>query len=257
MSGPSDASAGSAGGAAGVGFQNQVFAWAASCIVAEESLLGSLVAGAAVTVGAQTGSEVDDVVVLTDEGNGVFVQAKIKLQLSADVESPLAKGLEQAVRQYLVGTVPRPDAVARPVDSARDVVVLCTNQAAPATVRVDLAAAMSRATSHPEGTPLGDQLTKKEGDALAVALAHIRRLWAAENEGAEPAVEDLRKFLKCLRVLTLDVGDGGKDQQAAISVLHRGLEVPADPRTTEHYDRARGNLDRHGVHFLTAYVAGV
>ncbi len=31
----------------------------------------------------------------------------------------------------------------------------------------------------------------------------------------------------------------------------------ADPRTTEHYDRARGNLDRHGVHFLTAHVAGV
>jgi integrase/recombinase XerD len=30
----------------------------------------------------------------------------------------------------------------------------------------------------------------------------------------------------------------------------------ADPRTAEHYDRARGNLDRHGVHFLTAYVAG-
>ena len=25
--------------------------------------------------------------------------------------------------------------------------------------------------------------------------------------------------------------------------------------TTEHYDRARGNLDRHGIHFLTAYVA--
>ncbi|OLT20701.1 hypothetical protein BJF81_15945 [Ornithinimicrobium sp. CNJ-824] len=31
----------------------------------------------------------------------------------------------------------------------------------------------------------------------------------------------------------------------------------ADPRTTEHYDRASGNLDRHGVRFLTAYVAGV
>jgi integrase/recombinase XerD len=31
----------------------------------------------------------------------------------------------------------------------------------------------------------------------------------------------------------------------------------ADPRTTEHYDRARGNPDRHGVHFLTAHVAGV
>jgi len=31
----------------------------------------------------------------------------------------------------------------------------------------------------------------------------------------------------------------------------------ADHRTIEHYDRARGNLDRHGVHFLTAYLAGV
>ena len=35
------------------------------------------------------------------------------------------------------------------------------------------------------------------------------------------------------------------------------LAQHADPRTTEQYDRARGNLDRHGVHFLTAYVAGV
>ena len=32
---------------------------------------------------------------------------------------------------------------------------------------------------------------------------------------------------------------------------------PADPRTTEHYDRARGNLDRQSVHFLTGYVAGI
>ena len=31
----------------------------------------------------------------------------------------------------------------------------------------------------------------------------------------------------------------------------------ADPRTSERYDRARGNLDRHGVHLLTAYVARV
>src|SRR5680860_462938 len=33
------------------------------------------------------------------------------------------------------------------------------------------------------------------------------------------------------------------------------LSRHADPRTTEHYGRARGNLDRPGVHFLTAYVA--
>ena len=47
----------------------------------------------------------------------------------------------------------------------------------------------------------------------------------------------------------LDAGVALRDAQI--------LARHADPRTTEHYDRARGSLDRHGVHFLTAYVAGV
>jgi integrase/recombinase XerD len=52
---------------------------------------------------------------------------------------------------------------------------------------------------------------------------------------------------------------------AITNALDAGVPLPdaqilarhADPRTTERCDRARGNLDRHGVHFLTAYVAGV
>ena len=52
-----------------------------------------------------------------------------------------------------------------------------------------------------------------------------------------------------LPVTSLDAGVPLRDAQI--------LARHADPRTTEHYDRARGNLDRHGVHFLTAYVAGV
>ena len=62
---------------------------------------------------------------------------------------------------------------------------------------------------------------------------------------------------------------GGKAQAVTLDRLTKALDasVPlrdaqilarhADPRTTEHYDRARGNLDRHGVHLLTAYVARV
>ena len=37
----------------------------------------------------------------------------------------------------------------------------------------------------------------------------------------------------------------------------QNLARHADPRPTEHQDGARGNLDRHAVHFLTACVAGV
>jgi integrase/recombinase XerD len=44
---------------------------------------------------------------------------------------------------------------------------------------------------------------------------------------------------------------------ASRSATPRSWPGTPTPRTTEHYDRARGNLDRHGVHFLTAYVAGV
>jgi integrase len=40
---------------------------------------------------------------------------------------------------------------------------------------------------------------------------------------------------------------GGPLRDAQILARHAG------PRTTEHYDRARVNPDRHGVHFLTAY----
>lgn len=39
----------------------------------------------------------------------------------------------------------------------------------------------------------------------------------------------------------------------------RDVQIAArhsDPRTTSRYDRARGNLDRHAVHTLAAYVAG-
>ena len=31
----------------------------------------------------------------------------------------------------------------------------------------------------------------------------------------------------------------------------------SDPRMTERYDRARGSMDRHSVHYLTAYVSGI
>ena len=51
--------------------------------------------------------------------------------------------------------------------------------------------------------------------------------------------------------ITNALGAGVPLRDAQILARH------ADPRTTEHYDRARGNLDGHGVHFLTAYVAGV
>ena len=109
------------------------------------------------------------------------------------------------------------------------------------------------------------------GAALAFLL-DINALRA--SEAAAVRIEDYAETLRGHRVLHL-VGKGSKpatmaagragdprpgglsratDRRATGSVA---AVREADPRTTEHYDRARGNLDRHGVHYLTAYVAGV
>ncbi|NGN91296.1 hypothetical protein G5C66_00900 [Nocardioides sp. KC13] len=219
----SAASAGGSAGASGVGFQNQVFAWAASWLVAEEPLPISLIAGKVVQVGAQTGFEVDDVAVLTDLGSGMFVQAKVGMALGTTDDSPLAKALRQAVELYLEGTVPEVGTGGRPVDASRDAIVLCTDYSAPATVRNDLRQALRRVASQPPGTVLGKELTGPQNAALKVALGHIQPAWSAARASVEPTDEELRTLFRALHVLVLDLEDGRQDQQAALSTLHRGL----------------------------------
>ena len=71
----------------------------------------------------------------------------------------------------------------------------------------------------------------------------------AATNGAGSSVDRLR--------LSGRVGGGQGLGHNTVATKGQVLARQADPRTTQHYDRARGNLDRHGVHFLTAYVAGV
>lgn len=219
----SAASAGGAGGSGGVGYQDLVFAWAATSLAAEAPTLISLgAAGTVVQVGAQTGFHVDDVAVLTDLGNMIFFQAKIGLALQSAVDSPLADALEQAVFQLLKGPVPQVGAPGRQVDPARDAIILCTDASAPATVRKDLANAVERTASQPAGTPLGFELTKPQLHALDVALKHVRNAWKKAKQ-PDPSDEDLRSFFKALKVLTLDLEEGRSDQQAALTALHRAI----------------------------------
>jgi len=224
--GRSRASSGGAAGAAGVGFQNRVFAWAAASLVAEAPLLVPLVNGTAVQVGAQTGYPVDDVAVLTDAGDVAVFQAKVDLNLGAAENSALADALQQAVDQYLNGRVPQAAASDRAIDADRDAIVLCTDPSAPSTVRLDLTRAIERTALQPPGTPLGEGLTKGQDRALTVALGHLRRMWLADGR-LRPTDEELRVFFKVLRIVVLDLADGRGDQQAAVAALARTLPTAA------------------------------
>jgi len=57
--------------------------------------------------------------------------------------------------------------------------------------------------------------------------------------------------------VALSLGQYGAADELACGRAGCIIASHSSPRTTEHYDRARGDLDRRGVHFLTAYVAGV
>ena len=82
--------------------------------------------------------------------------------------------------------------------------------------------------------------------------AQLRRWFGwCETNGLDPLVGIQRAHVERHAAITNALDAGVPLRDAQILARH------ADPRTTEHYDRARGNLDRHGVHFLTAYVAGV
>ncbi|MGC4862883.1 hypothetical protein ACLQ23_26860 [Micromonospora sp. DT41] len=226
----SAASAGGAGGAFGVELQNRVFAWVATAAAVQRPLLmPNAVSGVVVQVGAQTGHHVDDVAARTDVDNYILFQAKGGLTLSEALEGPLAEALEQAVKQYLLGRFPVLGAADRELDPDRDMLVLCTDPGAPATVRVDLAKALTRTSSQPPGTELGHELTQKERDALAIALAHVRRFWTARGQ-PEPDDEQLRRFLRAVRVLILDAEDGRADQLSAIAALSTVLPSEAKAR---------------------------
>jgi hypothetical protein len=148
--------------------QSLVFGWAAAAMVAEQSLqtVTPLVAGAVVRVGAQTGYHLDDVAVQTDADNFALFQVKAGMSLGQAEGSPLAKALGQAVEQYLNGRLRGRDGTERKVDPLRDALVLCTDSAAPVTVRVDLATALARTGSQPPGTPFGEQLTAPQEAAF-------------------------------------------------------------------------------------------
>lgn len=224
----SRASAGGAGDAVGGGLQDRVFAWAATAMAVEAPLLDpGLVAGKVVQVGAQTGFHVDDVAARTDLGGFALFQAKAGMSLGKTETSDLGKALDQLVDQYLSGRLPVEDGTDRTFDPARDVLVICTDSSAAATVRDALPAAIARTASQPPGTVFGHELTKPQDIALSVILAHVRRLWAAKGKG-EPPHEQIRDFLRAMRVITLALQDGEPAHAAAISHLSRVLPTGTD-----------------------------
>jgi hypothetical protein len=214
-------SAGSVGGAAGargVGLQDRVFAWAAVALLAERPLAGALLPGTVVRVGAQTGFLLDDVAVETDCDGFALVQAKAGLGLGPAEDSPLAKALAQALDQYLTGLLPAAGGASRQIEAGLDALVICTDRQAPASVRVDLSAAIRRTAGQPPGTAIGFELTAGQEAALTVLTAHVKRLWKLRRR-QDPSDEEIRAFLAMLHLIAVDALDGEPEHATSLATL--------------------------------------
>lgn len=93
----------------------------------------------------------------------------------------------------------------------------------------------------------GPLLRGREGEQLNRRVAHRWVAAVAKRAGIDKPVHP-HTLRHAFVTACLDAGVPLRDVQ--IAARH------ADPRMTARYDRARGNLDRHATHILSAYIAG-
>jgi integrase/recombinase XerD len=116
----------------------------------------------------------------------------------------------------------------------------------PATMPITVP--VGRAIDTCAGERIGGQLLlRADGAALDRRTAYRWVHQLAAKAGINTAIHP-HSLRHAFVTLSLDAGVPLRDVQSA--ARH------ADPRMTERYDRARGALDRHAAHYLSAYVAG-
>lgn len=162
---------------------------------------------------------VDDILVATSQDGFIAVQAKTSVDLSSNPKGGLAKTIQQFVRHWLeCRDGDGADIWNRPLDPARDRLVLAVGPSAPSSIRLDLPAAL-RSLSQP--TPIA--LNQSEAKALEVFKSCMDAAWAATTSEAMPA-KLLRELAALIRVSRFDLD--GTDSQALDAMAAVVVETP-------------------------------
>lgn len=231
------ASAGGAAAAGGMEFQHRVAAWVAAHILAEKEATPpwDLPAGATLEwLRCETDEPVDDLLVGTSANGLVFAQVKRTLQLSEAADSVLASVLDQFVRQFVTcrGKVAGSQPWDRPLDPARDRLVLVTSPNSSKPVRLHLPAVLGRSQHLRQDQPLEN--AAKNGDERrvhAIVRAHVARSWR-NALGTGPSDDELRQLLSLLRVQVLDLDAGGDAEREAKTLLRNAVLRDPDEADT-------------------------
>lgn len=223
----SSSSAGGAAAAGGTNFEARAAGWYGVYMLAEAgapALPGRAADARVLYLRCQTGESVDDILVGFSDGAHDFVQAKRSLSLEVAEDSELAKSLDQCVRQVVAshtGKGERP--WDRPLDPARDRLVLAVGPTSSKPIREDLHAVLERVGPLHPGQPLSDAtVNAAEQHALVVVSDHIRGSWKTAT-GTDATDDDLRTILSLLTVVELDVDANGAGETLALLLLRSAV----------------------------------
>jgi hypothetical protein len=223
-----------AGGAAttsGTTFQEDVAAWLACLILAEErapSILGVPSSVALQDMVAESTQPVDDLKVTTSVGGQLFLQCKTSPSLSEN-DIQFSSALDQFARQYHEGYKP-PGAPRRPLDLGRDRLVLAVSHRAPATIRDGLRDLLDGIRSC-ESLEILAQVRSALSEETRSRLELIERMLRQNLNQAEPSCsseEEVLAILRLIHVLPLHIESDGHDRREADGLLRQCiLEDPA------------------------------
>jgi hypothetical protein len=224
--------------ASGVNFQQSLGAFFGLWMLTEAQVDQRLQLGAAkvTTIRMETEAPLDDALALTSEGGVIAAQAKNSLSLSSSLTSEFGKTVEQIVRQWRLSREGSGDyGWNRPLDPAKDRLVIAVGRDSPATTRVHLARDLE-ARRQP-GKPI---LTTQETRALEQFDTCVRLAWAAGT--TDPLTEDVLQAISRLTfVHTID--PAGSDRAAWIASLGPALADAADaPVVLNLLERIVGDL---------------
>ncbi|PLZ01141.1 hypothetical protein CY652_17825 [Burkholderia sp. WAC0059] len=179
---------------------------------------------------SQSGEDVDDVNCRTSDDGIVLVQVKRTVGLTTGATSPLAKALDQFVRQQKAASEHLSNAAApgRPLDPARDRLVLATRSTAPAKIRGALTRLLRGLRDQPDRALLSEiALNEKEREVASVVEAHIRRSWLVAY-GSAPTSPAIGTLLRLIHLQFIDVEPGERDRLSAMDDLRSQLLTAPD-----------------------------
>ena len=225
-------SAGGKAEAAGGGYETLVAAWYCVRILLDRLAHPSFDLPAntrLLTLRCQSGEEVDDVNCRTSDDGVVFVQVKRSVRLTQGETSPLAKALDQFVRQQKAASQHLSNAViGRPLDPARDRLVLATRSTAPVKIRGALTRLLRGLRDQPDKALLSNiALNNDEREVAGVIETHIRRSWLTAY-GVAPTPAAIGALLRLIHLQFIDVEPNERDRLSAMDDLRSQILMDPD-----------------------------